>query len=621
MENQIKYMYKESLLKEQAAAEKAMLEAFHAGHYTLENPYIVQNPYLINPLSAMLLFQTEAPTAVTVTVLGKEPEGNISHTYPKATTHILPVLGLYPATTNRVEISLYRGETKTVLITTDPLKSCANELVKMDTTYTYLKNQLIVVAPVVSGLATGYDYNGDIRWRLDIPTVFEVLRLKNGHIMTGTHRRIKNIYFASGLYELDMCGKIYKEFSFPGGYHHDHIEMPDGNILALSDDLLGETVEDVMHLLDRETGAVLKTWDINSEFPSGVALSGTGDKEDWAHINGLFYDEKTSSLTLSCRHIDAIINIDYDSGKLNWIIGDPDNWPQDMVDKYFFTPVGDAFHWQYEQHAVLVTPNGDVMCFDNGHWRAKRKENYRLNQNNFSRGVRYKINTDNMTIEQVWEYGTERGAEFFSQYISNVSYYRDGHYLVHSGGIQYLNGKAAEPMIVFTPDNPDSYMRSITVEMVGDTKMLEMELTRNYYRAKRMDLYGDYTFSTGEPKLLGAMAKTKTYDGVVDSSPAGAPVPAQYDAQVVDEEDRFRLMANYSEGQSVFIQLSQGEQTLHYVVDTTARALSATSSGDFLLADKKNSVVNICKAGLCGKYNLQLSIDGKTYDTGIEISC
>lgn len=68
-----------------------------------------------------------------------------------------------------------------------------------------------------------------------------------------------------------------------------------------------------------------------------------------------------------------MINLDYDTGELNWIIGDPEGWPQDMVDKYFFTPVGEGeFDWQYEQHACVVLPDGDIMLFDNGHFRAKK---------------------------------------------------------------------------------------------------------------------------------------------------------------------------------------------------------------------------------------------------------
>ena len=48
-----------------------MLAEFEAGNYTIEEPLVKYNPYLINPLAAVVLFKTEQETAVTVTVLGK----------------------------------------------------------------------------------------------------------------------------------------------------------------------------------------------------------------------------------------------------------------------------------------------------------------------------------------------------------------------------------------------------------------------------------------------------------------------------------------------------------------------------------------------------------------------
>ena len=65
-----------------------------------DSPYIVVNPYLVNPLTAMILFKTEKEEAVTLTVKGKEAAGDITHTFPKAKEQILPVLGLYPEYAN-----------------------------------------------------------------------------------------------------------------------------------------------------------------------------------------------------------------------------------------------------------------------------------------------------------------------------------------------------------------------------------------------------------------------------------------------------------------------------------------------------------------------------------------
>ena len=89
----------------------------------------------------------------------------------------------------------------------------------------------------------------------------------------------------------------------------------------------------------------------------------------------------------------------------------------------------------------MITPEGYVFLFDNGNNKSKIESDYVKAEDSYSRGVMYKIDTDNMTIEQVWEYGKERGSEFYSPYISDVDYLGENHYIVHSGGIVYVDGK------------------------------------------------------------------------------------------------------------------------------------------------------------------------------------
>lgn len=623
LNNTIDYMFNETIRLQQDKAEAAMMKEFECGDYTFESPMIKLNPYLIAPLSAVILFHTEQPTAITVTVHGKAPQGNITHTYPRGKVHILPIYGLYPDYENKVEIKRYNGKGIIHTIKTDPLRACADELVKMDTTYEYLQDNLIFVSPVVSGLPTAYDYNGDIRWRLDIPTIFDLRRLENGNIMMGSERRLKDIYFSTGLYEMSMTGKIYVEYKVPGAYHHDQYEMPDGNLLIVSDDFNTDTVEDIIVLMDRQTGELLKVWDVNDVIDAKKApISKTGDAHDWFHCNGVWYDEQTDSITLSGRHSDVLINLDFDSGKLNWIIGDPTNWEASMQ-KYFFKPVGEgSFDWQYEQHACLITPNGDVMCFDNGHWRSKDPDHFVLNKDNFSRGVRYKINTEDMTIEQVWQYGKERGSEFFSQYICNVEYYNEGHYMVHSGGIGLYDGETAEIMVVFDADNPKCEERSITVEVLNDKVMLELELNRNYYRAEKMKLYdAGEQLVIGPSKALGTLGITKQYDGEICSEKTGKLLPETYDASLLEQEDRILFEVNLQEGQQALLLLEQDGRTLKYDMPTSKQALGATCAGDFIHPHLRNTALTVTKCGLMGNYDVRVMLDGKIYETGIEISC
>lgn len=619
----VKYSFEDSLISRQAKAEEAMLAQFRAGDYTVEAPLIKLNPYFISPLSAVILFRTEQPVAVTITVKGKEPQGDIKHTFPPATEHVLPILGLYADYENQVEVRLYRGKTVVHTIRTAPLTGNYPRLISMETTASYLEDNMIFLSPSMSELATAFDYRGDIRWHLNVPTVFDIARLRNGNILISTDRLVRMPYYLSGLYEMSLTGKVVREYSLPGGYHHDKIEMEDGNLLVLSEDLESDTVEDTMVLVDRQTGEILRTWDFKDFLTPGESKSGSWSAEDWFHCNALWYDKNTNSVTLSGRHIDAMVNIDYDTGKLNWIIGDPEGWPEERK-KYFFKPVGDGdFDWQYEQHACLVTPDGDVMCFDNGHWRARDPKKYRLNKDNFSRGVRYRINTDDMTIQQVWQYGKERGQHFFSKYICNVEYYGENHYMVHSGGIQYQGENAMEGFAVLSPDDPDTLAKSITVELCEGQKMMEMQVEGNYYRAEKLRLYHDGdNLPLGPGQRLGAMGHTREFDTLIPMDPSGQPLPQRYEAEIIEEEDRFVFKAIFEGGQLVMLMLEKPDGEEHgYYISTARTPFNALCCGTFIEKDARKVNYSINKAGLSGTYDVRVIVDDEKFDTGIQITC
>ena len=103
--------------------------------------------------------------------------------------------------------------------------------------------------------------------------------------------------------------------------------MPNGNLLVSSDDFNNEdgTVEDYIVELDRETGEEVKHFDLKNILPMEEGKSENWSSYDWFHNNSVWYDEATNSITLSGRHQDAVVNIDYETGELNWIIGDSTN--------------------------------------------------------------------------------------------------------------------------------------------------------------------------------------------------------------------------------------------------------------------------------------------------------
>ena len=621
------------IIERQYAAEQAFLTEFEAGSYTLANPLVKLNPYEFCPLTAVVLFETPAASEATITVLGKEVEGNITHRFPAAKKHILPVYGLYADYENTVEIVLGNGEKSTVKIKTAPLPAVVPLATKMETTKEYMGDNLIFLTASMQSVPVAYDYKGDLRWYSEYNFAFDIKRMPNGHILIGTERLIQMPYFTTGIYEMAFSGKVFKEYQSPiGGYHHDQFVMEDGNILMLTYDRYSGTVEDVCVLLDKNTGEVLRKWDYKDVLPQyPTAGSGSQDEHDWFHNNAVWYDKKTHSLTLSGRHQDAVINLDYELDengkcKLNWIIGDPEMWPENMQ-KYFFKPVGDLskFDWQYEQHACVVLPDGDIMLFDNGHFRSKNPEKRILNRDNFSRGVRYRINTEKMEIEQIWQYGKERGADFFSPYICNVEYYNEGHYMVHSGGIGYEDGETCEGLAVvkalLSKDHTYTF-NSITCELVDDEVVMELHVPANLYRAEKLPLYyAGETIELGKGVVLGGLIQTKATKMKVRAEETGKLLPAEFKAKIVEEDDRVLVNGFFEENTIAQVLLVKGEETVRYAIDTVPKQYQAMCVGTFQKADSRE-----IDTGLSGEYQVKVLVQEgedsyKIYETGVVVTC
>ena len=626
------------IIERQYAAEQLFLAEFAEGNYTLANPLVKLNPYEFCPLTAVVMFETPAASEATITVLGKEVEGNITHRFPAAKKHILPIYGLYADYENTVEIVLGNGEKASIKIQTEPLMAGVPLATKMETTKEYMGDNLIFLTAAMRSFPVGYDYKGDLRWYASVNFAFDCKRMPNGHILIGTERLVKMPYFTTGIYEMAFSGKVFKEYANPiGGYHHDQFVMEDGNILMLCFDMFSGTVEDVCVLLDKDTGEVLRKWDYKDVLPQyPVAGSGSQDEHDWFHNNAVWYDKKTNSLTLSGRHQDAVINLDYELDengkcKLNWIIGDPEGWPEDMQ-KYFFKPVGDLskFDWQYEQHACVVLPDGDIMLFDNGHFRSKVKERYVAAKDNFSRGVRYRIDTEKMEIEQVWQYGKERGADFFSPYICNVEYYNEGHYMVHSGGIGYEDGKPCEGMAVMLSMNPGDHVytfNSITCELVNDEVVMELHVPANCYRAEKLPLYyAGETIELGKGQYLGGLIQTKATKMKVRAEETGTLLPAEFKAKIVEEDDRFLVNGFFEENSIAQVLLVKGEETIRYAINTALMNFLAMCVGTFQKADSREVDTFINKTGLSGDYQVKVLVQEgedtyKIYETGVTVNC
>lgn len=587
--------------------------------YQIENPNVVLNPYGNSPLTALVMFTTEEEVSPTVTIVGKDKSTTITHTFSKGKEHYLPIYGLYAGVENEVIIS-WENVKKTIKIKTDPLPENFILPTEVKANKKKLGTELYFYTPSSVGYTCAYDVNGDVRWYFTNYALWKIDRISNGHLLVSTERLVNNPYYMTGLYEMDLLGKIYVEYSLEGGYHHDYYEMENGNLLVATNDFYNDdgTVEDVIVELDHTTGKIVKKFDLKEILNMEDGQSENWSAYDWFHNNSVWYDKNTNSITLSGRHQDAVINISYDTGKLNWIIGDPTNWSKEYQ-KYFFTPVGDDFEWQWSQHAAMITPEGYVFILDNGNNKSKIKEEYVPATESYTRGVMYQIDTENMTIKQIWEYGKERGSEFYSPYISDVDYLEKNHYIVHSGGIVYVDGKNSnQPAGLGGADK----LVSDTVELLNDQVIFELKLPTNNYRVEKMNLYTENeTFQLADAKRLGTLGKTKADKNTFGFVPFSKEIDDNYQSHeisITKEIDRLVVKGRFKKSNEVKVLLYQNMNVKEYEIRVSKKPYTALCLDIFTEEENEKGIVvtkYINQEGLKGKYAIYLEIDGVVYNT------
>ena len=614
LENSDEIIAKESLITYQSNLE----EKFKIDGYTIDNPNIILDPYDASPLTALVLFETNDEVEPTITIVGKDELTTYTYESKKSNKHYLPIYGLYADYENTIIIE-YGDVRKEITIKTNPLPDNFILPTSIKADKEKLSNDLYFFTPSSRGYTCAYDTNGDVRWYLTNYAIWNINKLKNGHMLVSTERLINAPYYMTGLYEIDMFGKIYNEYSLEGGYHHDYYEMPNGNLLVASDNFNSDegTVEDYIVEIDRQNGNIVKKFDLKSILNMEDGKSENWSSYDWFHNNAVWYDDKTNSITLSGRHQDAVINISYETGNLNWIIGDSTNWSSEYQ-KYFFKPVGDNFEWQWSQHAAMITPKGYVFLFDNGNNKSKIKENYVSAENSYSRGVMYKIDTNNMTIEQIYEYGKERGSEFYSPYISDVDYLDENHYIIHSGGIVYVDGKNSnQPAGLGGADK----LVSDTVEILNDEIIFEIVLPTNNYRVEKMNFYDNVSYELGSAKRLGSLGTTKITKVKKDFILNSKKIDEEYNGHNISfnlEEDRLVFNGLFKKGTNVNIILYKDMNLNIYKVPISKKPYTALCVDIFTEEENEKGITvtkYINKDGLKGKYKIYLEIDGTVYNT------
>ena len=594
-------------LEQQSDITNNISNEFSLEDYTIDNPLVVQNPYNTSPLTALIMFKSDIEGSTNIKIEGKDEYTSISHEFNQLTKeHILPVYGLYPDYNNEITITFvdkkgYATEKK-VYIQTDKLPEDMQTIEVKTNVIENMKDGLTFVS---SNYATAYDSNGDVRWYftkgLVLDNVTPIKRLKNGNLVMMSGRGIRPMYYQTGFYELDLFGRIHNEYII-NGIHHEIQELSNGNFIVLSEKD-ENTTEDCIVEINRKTGEIDNQWDIGDILKiekiadptyqdrtyqdRKLAMKGASEetiknsadyinKHDWFHNNAIYYDELDNSIIVSGRMQDMVFKFDAKTKEIKWVLSNPNSTWSDVTENKLLTPIGDDFEWQYGQHAVTLLPNGDVMLYDNGNFRSKDSETSLSNDQNYSRGVIYRINEENMTVEQIWQYGKERGSELFTPYIGDVDYLDDNHYLINFGGIIKDNqeNRLDSPVELFSRN--DVTGEAVIVEVKDDMVVNEFKLTApfnaNTYRVERLPLYYEnekYVDLNIYGKSLGEYKET-TYEEFINIKFENNLVINVN--KIVDEGDRIIFNIGNSgiafDSEKMYIVLDNGAVEKYYEIDS-----------------------------------------------------
>lgn len=587
---------------------------------TLENPYILLDPYKTSPLTALVAFNTLEKGTVHIEIKGQDENTNISHQFDTiATQHTIPIYGLYADFKNTIVITFTdvngTQTQSTITIQTDKLPADM-QLAQMQSAN--IQNMQDGLTFVSSNYMAAYDSNARVRWYLSKGLVSDnatpITRLANGNLALISGRQVRPMYYQNSLYEIDLLGRVHNEYLI-NGIHHEIQELSNGNFIVAGEKD-ENTIEDYIVELDRTTGEIINSWDIgeildiekiadetyqNRNYQDrALIMNGASQKEieasaqylnkhDWFHNNAVYYVEKDNSILASGRMQDSVLKFDAKTKEIKWILADPNSeWGAKSKEK-LLTPIGENFEWQYGQHAVTQLPNGDIMLYDNGNFRSKNINSVKPANENYSRAVIYRVNEQDMSVEQIWQYGKERGNELYTPYIGDVDYLAENHYLINFGGIiKDANGNAMDsPTDLFA--GKDIKGQAVIVEIKDEQVVSEMKLTHpfnaNVYRAERLPLYHSQESYIDFNKIASTLGSNKvTPTASLTKNVTQVNNEIMFEThKLIDEGDR--LIANIE-----LLNFKEEEVTMYLVLN------SATHQKIYNAQSNSNVIIN--KVGL-----------------------
>ena len=194
----------------------------------------------------------------------------------------------------------------------------------------------------------------------------------------------------------------------------------------------------------------------------------------------------------------------------------------------------------------------------------------------------------------------------------------ENHYIVHSGGIVYVDGENSNQPAGFSEDTT---LVSDTVELLNDEIIFELKLPTNNYRVEKMSLYAaNENFVLKEATELGSLGITLIDEEKFVPFLFTHEPDDNYNSRnitVTKEKDRLVVNGQFLRNTSFNVILYQGLKANYYNVKISKRPYTALCVDIFTEEENENGIVvtkYINADGLNGKYSIFLEIDGVIYD-------
>ena len=335
----------------------------------------------------------------------------------------LPVYGLYDGYANTVTLT-YRfmdGSSKqaNITITTasfNDLCGYKNPTFLQYRTSPSLSYDYIIVKGGCSNFVPAIvDTDGALRW------------VGTTGFVTNTSGFFDNgVYLPNGsqLYRIELDGTFISIGDYADiGVTYFHHNIDAGKVGVILEANTASYFESFVLEVDAHSGAVLKTWNLADIISAAMRAGGDDPNQfvypapnDWFHLNAVAYNRADDSLIVSSRE-DFLICLDYDTGAIKWILGDPTKkWYQfPSLRQYALTltsgglpPIG--------QHAISVTFDQNILVFDNGQnsiFQVPPGE-----QRSYSSPRKYMLDLNAKTATEIWNF--DLGQSLWCPYCGSV---------------------------------------------------------------------------------------------------------------------------------------------------------------------------------------------------------